>query len=99
MDQGRVLLATLSKLRQQLAADPARLIPWLVGAMRFIRTDLSVSQMTELLLAASTFDPDRIRNVVAYGSGSTAGTQSIVRLGSKAFAIFRDVARDGVIGH
>jgi LCP family protein required for cell wall assembly len=99
LNQGRVLLATLQRLRQELAKDPARLVPWIVGAMRFMRTDLTVPQMTQLLLAASTFDPDRVRSVVAYGSGAMVNGQSIVRLGSKAYGIFRDVAHDGVLGH
>jgi len=99
MNQGRVLLATLQRLRDELDKDPERLSSWLVGALRFARTDLSLSQMTELLLAASAFEPGRIHNEVAWGSGATVGGQSIVRLGSRATALFRDVARDGVIGH
>jgi hypothetical protein len=98
MNQGRVLLATLRQLRSAFATDPARLLPWLVGAARFLSTDLSLSQMSELLLAASTFDPGRIRTTVVWGSGATAGGQSIVRLGSPAYAVFRDLARDGVLG-
>jgi LCP family protein required for cell wall assembly len=98
MNQGRVLLATLQQLRATLAKDPARLLPWLVGASRFVQSDLSLSEMTELLLAASTFEPGRIRNAVVSGSGSTANGQSIVRLGSAAYATFRDVARNGVLG-
>jgi LCP family protein required for cell wall assembly len=98
LNQGRVLLATLQGLRSAFARDPARLLPWIVDAGRFVRTDLSLSQMTELLLAASTFESDRIRNTVVYGSGATVNGQSIVRLGSSAYAVFRDVARDGVLG-
>jgi len=99
MDQGRVLLATLRTLRSELARDPARLVPWLLAAARYVRTDLSLSQMATLLLAASTFRPDRVRNTVVSGSGATANGQSIVRLGSGAERVFRDVARDGILGH
>jgi polyisoprenyl-teichoic acid--peptidoglycan teichoic acid transferase len=99
MDQGRVILATLRALRATLAKDPGRLLPWLVGAARFIRTDLSLSQMAQLLLAASTFQPGRIRNTVVSGSGAVVNGQDVVRLGSSAFAVFRDVRRDGVLGH
>lgn len=98
LNQGRVLLATLQRLRAAFAADPARLLPWIVGASRFIRSDLSLTQTTELLLAASTFEPGRIRNTVVYGSGATANGQSIVRLGAAAYAVFRDVRHDGVLG-
>jgi LCP family protein required for cell wall assembly len=98
LNQGRVLLATLERLRGQFERDPIGLSSWLVGALKFVKTDLSPSQMTELLLAATTFRPGRVRNVVAWGSGSTAAGQSIVRLGSSAYGIFRDVRRDGVLG-
>lgn len=99
MNQGRVLLGTLRDLRAAMARDPARLVPWLVAATRFLRTDLSLSDMTELLLAATTFEPGRIRSTVVSGSGAMVSGQSIVRLGSGAQAVFRDVARDGVLGH
>jgi LCP family protein required for cell wall assembly len=98
VNQGRVLLATLRRLRAAIATDPARLVPWLVGATRFLRTDLSLSQMAELLLAASTVRPGRIRATAVSGSGGTANGQSIVRLGASAAAVFRDLARNGVLG-
>jgi LCP family protein required for cell wall assembly len=98
VNQGRVLLATLRRLRAAIVKDPALLVPWLVGATRFLRTDLSLSQMTELLLAASTFRPGRIRATAVSGSGGTANGQSIVRLGGSAYAVFRDLAHDGVLG-
>ncbi|MGZ4113532.1 MAG: LCP family protein, partial [Actinomycetota bacterium] len=99
MDQGRVIVATLRALRSAFAKDPGRLLPWLASASRFIKTDLSLSQMTQLLLAASTFQPGRIRNTVVSGSGAVVNGQDVVRLGSSAFAVFRDVRHDGVLGH
>jgi polyisoprenyl-teichoic acid--peptidoglycan teichoic acid transferase len=70
MDQGRVIVATLRALRSAFAKDPGRLLPWIAGASRFIKTDLAMSQMTRLLLAASTFPPGRIRNTTVSGSGA-----------------------------
>jgi hypothetical protein len=55
--------------------------------------------MAQLLLAASTFQPGRIRNTVVSGSGAVVNGQDVVRLGSSAFAVFRDVRVDGVLGH
>jgi polyisoprenyl-teichoic acid--peptidoglycan teichoic acid transferase len=98
-DQERVLLAALHRLRQVVARDPARLIPWLVAATRFIKTDLSLSQMTELLLAASTFEPGRIRSAVVFGSGDVVNGADVIRLGPSAFATFRDLRGDAVLGH
>ncbi len=98
MNQGRVIVSALKAAREAAAKDPARLVPWLVSALRFVKTDLSLSQMTELLLAATTLDPGRIRTTVVSGSGAVANGQSIVRLGPGARSIFRDIARDGVLG-
>jgi LCP family protein required for cell wall assembly len=98
MNQGRVLLATLRRLRAVAGKDPALLLPWLVAATRFVHTDLSVSQMTQLLLAASTFEPGRIRTTAVSGSGGTANGESVVRLGGSAYSVFRDLARNGVLG-
>lgn len=98
MDQGRVIVATLRALRSAFAKDPGRLLPWIAGASRFIKTDLSMSQMTRLLLAASTFPPGRIRNTTVSGSGAVVNGLDVVRLGSSALSVFRDVRHDGVLG-
>src|SRR4030095_9541243 len=36
VNQSRVLVATLRRLRAAIAKDPSRLVPWLVGATRFL---------------------------------------------------------------
>ncbi len=54
--------------------------------------------MTELLLAARSIEPGRVRNRVVSGSGAMVGGASVVRLGAAAHAIFRDLRNDGVLG-
>ena len=54
--------------------------------------------MLELLLAARGFEPGRARNEVASGSGSTIGGLSVVVLGERARALFRDLRGDAVLG-
>jgi hypothetical protein len=43
------------------------------------------------------FDPDAMRNEVAPGRLAMIGSQSVVRLDARATAMFRDLARDGVL--
>jgi LCP family protein required for cell wall assembly len=99
LNQGRVLVAALATLREQLAsAGPTSLFRWAVAGARHLRSDLSLSDMFELLLAAPAFDPRRIRNDVASGRVGTVGGLSVVFLDGGAFSRFRDLRRDGLLG-
>jgi LCP family protein required for cell wall assembly len=98
-NQGRLMIAALATLRSQVADGRlAALLPWVLAGGRFLQTDLSVGQIFELLLAASGFEPGRARNEVASGSGTTIGGQSVVVLGERARALFRDLRGDAVLG-
>jgi LCP family protein required for cell wall assembly len=98
LNQGRVMLAALQQLRDRFRRDPAALIPWAIAGATYLKTDLDLHEMVDLLVEVTSITPNRIRNKVVSGSGGTVHGQSIVRLGSKAGAVFRDVARDGVLG-
>lgn len=98
MNQGRLILAALREFRQDLRKDPMTLLRWLVAGARHVRTDLSLSEALELLLAAPTVDPGKVRNQVVSGHGAMVGGQSVVRLGAGAHAIFRDLRRDAMLG-
>lgn len=98
LNQGRVIVAALATLRAQVAQEGAALVPWVLASGRHLHTDLSLVEIVELLLAASAFEPGRTRNAVASGSGGSVGGLSVVFLGSRARAMFRDLARDGVLG-
>jgi LCP family protein required for cell wall assembly len=97
-NQGRVILAALQQLRERFHHDPASMIPWAVAGTAELQTDLTLEQTVDLLLEATTIRPSRIRNTVVSGSGATVHGLSVVRLGSKAHAVFHDLARDGVLG-
>jgi LCP family protein required for cell wall assembly len=97
-NQGRVMIAALEQLRDRFRRDPAELVPWAIAGARYLSTDLDLREMAELLLEVTSIEPGRIRNTVVSGSGGTVHGQSVVRLGSKAHAVFRDLARDGVLG-
>ena len=98
-NQGRLIIAALTTLRRQVAnGRPEALLPWALAGTRSLQTDLSMSQIFELLLAAPAFEPSRARNEVASGSGTTIGGLSVVVLGERARALFRDLRRDAVLG-
>jgi LCP family protein required for cell wall assembly len=99
LNQGRFLVAALATLRDRFTSrGGAALIPWAVAGARHLRTDLTVSDMFELLLAAPAFDPNRVRNEVVPGGVGNVGGRSVVFLGAGAHAKFRDLARDGLLG-
>jgi polyisoprenyl-teichoic acid--peptidoglycan teichoic acid transferase len=97
-NQGRLMIAALATLRREVADGSAALVPWAIAAARNLVTDLSLAEMFELLVAAPAFEPRRVRNVVASGHvGSIAG-RSVVVLDGRAYAMFRDLARDAILG-
>lgn len=99
LNQGRLMIAALATLREQVARGRLdALLPWVLAGGRFLQTDLSLGQIFELLLAAPGFEPARTRNEVASGSGTTIGGLSVVVLGERARALFRDLRGDAVLG-
>ena len=99
LNQGRLMIAALATLRQRVGDGRlTALLPWVLAGGRFLQTDLELSQIFELLLAAPGFEPGRARNEVASGSGSTIGGLSVVVLGERARALFRDLRGDAVLG-
>jgi LCP family protein required for cell wall assembly len=98
-NQGRLIIAALTTLRRQVASGrQTALLPWVLAGSRSLQTDLSLSQIFELLLAAPAFEPSRAQNEVASGSGTTIGGLSVVVLGERARALFRDLRADAVFG-
>jgi LCP family protein required for cell wall assembly len=98
LNQGRLVIAALRELRDDARRDPVTLLRWAAAGARHITSDLSLVDMFELLLAALSVDPARVNNRVVSGGGATIGGQSVVRLGSGAQAMFRDLRRDARIG-
>lgn len=97
-NQGRVMIAALATLRAELSKGPEALLPWAVAGAQFLRTDLSLTEMFELLVAAPAFDPRRVRNRVVTGRVGSVGGRSVVFLDGGAYAMFRDLARDAMLG-
>jgi LCP family protein required for cell wall assembly len=97
MNQGLLIISALRELQDDVVRDPVALFRWLAAAREYVRTDLSIDQMLDLLLAAMTIDPGRVRNRVVSGSGGTAGGASVIHLGSWAGASFGDLRDDWVL--
>ncbi len=98
LNQGRVIVAALDTLRDHVARDRAALLPWVLAGAQHLRTDLSLTDIFELVLAASAFEPPRVTNAVVPGGTGRVGNRSVVFLDGRATAMFRDLARDGVVG-
>jgi LCP family protein required for cell wall assembly len=97
-NQGRIIVAAMREFQSDLRKDPLTALRWGLAAARFMKTDLSLTQTMELLLAVPSFARNPVRNEVVYGSGSMVGSSSVIRLGDFANAKFRDLRRDGVLG-
>jgi polyisoprenyl-teichoic acid--peptidoglycan teichoic acid transferase len=98
LNHGLLMMAALRKLREDFDKDPVTLFRWVVAARRFVQTNLSVDRVLDLLLAALSVEPDRVRNRVVSGGGGTVGGQSVVQLGASARGMFRDLRRDAMLG-
>jgi LCP family protein required for cell wall assembly len=97
LNQGRLLTAALRELQHDARQDPASTIEWAVAAARHIDTDLTFAESLDMLLAARSIDAGRVRNEVVSGSGRMIGGMSVVILGQRARAVFRDLAADAVL--
>ena len=98
LNQGRLLLAALATLRAEVRDGSAPLLRWALAGAEYLKTDLALEDLFELVLAAPTFDPARGRNRVVTGRVATISGKSVVLLDANAGAMFRDLARDGVLG-
>jgi LCP family protein required for cell wall assembly len=98
MNQGRIIVAAMREFLSDLRRDPLTALRWGLAAARFMQTDLSLTQMMELLLAVPSIGGNAVRNEVVFGSGAMVGGSSVIRLGGFAYAKFRDLRTDGVLG-
>jgi LCP family protein required for cell wall assembly len=98
LNQGRLLIAAATTLAKASRTTSAPFVRWALETSGAVHTDLSIEDLFELLVAVPMFDPSKVRNEVAPGRVAMIGTQSVVLLDARATAMFRDLARDGVLG-
>jgi len=97
LNQGRLLVAALTELREDLRRGDLALLPWLLAGARHLETDLDLGQMADLLLSVPAIAPDAVRNRVVPGRTATIGGRSVVLLDPGALVMFRDLARDAIL--
>jgi LCP family protein required for cell wall assembly len=97
MNQGRLMIASLTQFRGDFAKDPAAVFEWLGAGLRNVETTLSIDELTELAFLADVLKPARVTNLVAYGGTGTVGSMSVVNLDPGNQALWQDLAQDGYI--
>lgn len=97
LNQGRLLVAMAQTLARNAREETGPFVRWALAGAAAIRTDLALEDLFEMLVAVPMFDPDAMRNEVAPGRLAMIGSQSVVLLDARATAMFRDLARDGVL--
>ena len=96
-NQGRVLLAALTKLRAE-TRDRDGLRAWLGVLLRHVHLEVPASRLDDLAVVARVLGPARVANVVAPGAVGTAGGQSVVLLDDAARDLFVDLRDDATVG-
>lgn len=96
-DQGRLLLAVLTQLRQQYAKDPGVLFTYIGAGLRNVQTDLSTQEVLDFAFTALSINPTHVQNMVAPGSVGTSGSLSIVNLSPSNTTLYKDLADDGIV--
>lgn len=97
LNQGRLLIAAAATLSREVRGSTGPFVRWALETSAAVKTDLAIEDLFELLVAVPTFDPNDVANEVAPGHVSMIGKQSVVLLDARARAMFRDLARDGVL--
>jgi polyisoprenyl-teichoic acid--peptidoglycan teichoic acid transferase len=97
LNHGRLLIAAAATLAEASRSNTGPFVRWALEASDAVNTDLSIEDLFELLVAVPMFDPSRVENEVASGRVAMIGSQSVVLLDGRATAMFRDLARDGVL--
>jgi LCP family protein required for cell wall assembly len=98
-NQGRLMLAALSKLRSVFEDDPTSLFTWISVGWRNASTDLDVATILDLGLTAAQIPPSKVVNVVVPATGGMVGSSSVVFISSSASSLYQDMRADGVIDH
>ena len=96
-NQGKVILAALAKMRSEVGDDDG-IRRWIGVLLRHVTLDVPASEVMSLGALARQLEPEFVRNVVLPGRVGTAGSQSVVYLGTDATRIFEDLRPDAVLG-
>ena len=96
-NQGRLMLAALSKLRSEVPDDGA-LLHWVGVLKKWCWLDVPIDHIPRLAALARRIEPEKMSNVVLPGRIGYAGSASVVYLTQDAPKLFDDLRDDAVIG-
>jgi LCP family protein required for cell wall assembly len=94
-NQGRLLVAALSKLTDVFGRNPGNLLKWISIGWRNVRTDLGVPTLLRLGLTATRIDPSKVTNLVVPATTGSVGAVSVVFISARARSIYADLRADG----
>ena len=92
-NHGRVMLAALAKMREEVG-DDSGLRRWLSVLARHVELDVPMSELESLAALARRIDPSWLQNVVMPGRIGNAGKQSVVYPTEAAAAMSGDLRDD-----
>jgi LCP family protein required for cell wall assembly len=98
VNQGRLMLAGLSKLHDTFAKDPAAILDWMALGWKSVHLNFDVPTMVDLALTAATISPDDVTNQVVPATTGTVGSASVVFISSSASSVYADMRDNGLIG-
>ena len=97
-NQGIILVGLLDKLRKQFKSNPGTVLDWMGVGLQNTENDIPLEDLTTMGFAAAKVPAKNVNNQVAPGTTAMVGQVSIVRLTSEAYKMFKDMAKDGLIG-
>jgi polyisoprenyl-teichoic acid--peptidoglycan teichoic acid transferase len=96
-NQGRVLLAALAQFNKEYTKDPGAMLSWIGAGEQNIQTSLTLPELLNFAYEATSFNPEKVENIVAQGSIGFEGPESVVHLLSSNAPIYKDMKADAIV--
>lgn len=97
-NQGIILTGLLDKLRRQFKSNPGAVLNWIGIGVQNAENDIPFEDLTTLGFAAARVPAKNVNNQIVPGFVDNVNNISIVRMSDSANKLFKDMAKDGVIG-
>ncbi|HJR18976.1 MAG TPA: LCP family protein [Actinomycetota bacterium] len=97
-NQGLLMIAGLAKARSLSAKDPGATLTFLRSIFKNVRMNIPLVESFKLGLTVLQINPKDVTNVVPPASTGNTSAGSSVILDERSYAVYRDIADDGVLG-
>ncbi|HEX2051463.1 MAG TPA: LCP family protein [Actinomycetota bacterium] len=87
-NQGRLLLAMLRQLRDEIARNPGALLKWIEAGRRYTRLDISPAETFRLAVLATQVKPADVGMVTVPATIGSVGAASVVFIQPSARAVY-----------